>query len=460
MDSHTVDLLERYLRDHPGLRTSILVDPPRLRWRGRWRRIARCQFRFSGLRVTLVNGEQAFLSIQDSDARRREQIRPLLSLIGRRFKGWRVESILAGTDRMRHQSGAILRVLLGRGERHQLLLVAYPDSGPSPDRMLSSALLWWDAVRADLRPEGLLVCVPENWSQELVRSLPALAVPVQCFEYRRDWVDGVPVVAAATGLERVFPSSALASEVFSPCVLFPFLSNVPDVLFQLQKRFSSLDLTYRKGAWEASHLGFRMAWSEPGEHLCYFDPQRPRVLDAETLADFCSYLEQVCRYRTFPPPNPRHFFYRYRQERWLESLVIRGHRLLNDRFSEVIYSQVPSYLDGQRKVLDLLTVTDSGRLAVVELKTERNLDLIFQGLDYWERVRQHLYRQEFQKAGYFGGISLSAESPLLYLVCPLFEFHKTMPIIRRYLKPETSVQCVGLNTDWKKGLRVLRRFAL
>jgi len=42
---------------------------------------------------------------------------------------------------------------------------------------------------------------------------------------------------------------------------------------------------------------------------------------------------------------------------------------------------VPSYLDGQRKVLDLLTVTKSGRLAVLELKTERNLDLIFQGLD-------------------------------------------------------------------------------
>ncbi len=304
------------------------------------------------------------------------------------------------------------------------------------------------------------MCVPENWSQELVRSLPALAVSVQCFQYRRDWIDGLPVVAAAAGLERVFPSSDSASEVFSPCILFPFLSNVPDVLLQLQRRFSSLDLTYRKGAWEVSHLGFRMAWSEPGGHPCYFDPQCPRVLDAEVLADFSSYLERVCSYRIFPPPNPRHFFYRYRQERWLESLVIRGHRLLNDRFREVIYSQVPSYLDGQRKVLDLLTVTDSGRLAVLELKTERNLDLIFQGLDYWERVRQHLCREEFQEAGYFRGIHLSSESPLLYLVSPLFEFHKTMPTIRRYLKPETAVQCVGVNADWKKGLRVLRRFAL
>ncbi len=460
MDSDTVDLLECYVRDHPGLRNSILFDPPRLHWQGRWRRIARCRFRFSGLRLTLVNGETAFLSIQDAEAHRQDQLRPLLSLIGRGFGGWRVERILAGTDRMRHQSGGILRVLLGRGARHQLLLVAYPDSGPSPDRMLSSALLWWDATRDTLKPEGLVVCVPEHWSQELVRSLPNLAVSVQCFQYRRDWIEGVPVMAPAAELERVFPRSAVASEVFSPCVLFPFFSNVPDLLLQLSKRFSSLDLTYRKGAWEVSHLGFRLAWSEPGGHLCYFDPQCPRVLDADTLAEFSCYLGRVCRFRIFPPPNPRHFYYRYRQERWLESLVIHGHRLLNDRFREVIYSQVPSYLDGERKVLDLLTVTDSGRLAVLELKTERNLDLIFQGLDYWERVSQHLLRGEFQEAGYFRGISLSAESPLLYLVCPLFEFHRTMPIIRRYLKPETAIQCVGVNADWRKGLRVLRRFAL
>ena len=228
MDSYAVDLLECYVRDHPNLRKSILFHPPRLQWRGRWRRIVRCQFRFSGLRLTLANGETAFLSIRNVEAHRQDQLGSLLNLIRRGFKGWGVESVLGGTDRACHQSRAIVRVLLGRGGRRQLLLVAYPDSGPSPDRMLSSALLWWDAC-VTLKPEGLLVCVPENWSQELVRSLPTLAVSVQCFEYRRDWIDGVPGVVATAGLERVFPTSAVASEVFSPCVLFPFLSDVPDV---------------------------------------------------------------------------------------------------------------------------------------------------------------------------------------------------------------------------------------
>ena len=111
---------------------------------------------------------------------------------------------------------------------------------------------------------------------------PMLRVPP------RDWIDGTPVVAATTGLERVFPSSAAVSEVCSPCVLFPFFPNVPDVLRQLQNQFSSLDLTYRKGAWELSHLGFRVAWSEPGGHPCRFDAECPRVLGPETFADCAS----------------------------------------------------------------------------------------------------------------------------------------------------------------------------
>jgi len=115
----------------------------------------------------------------------------------------------------------------------------------------------------------------------------------------------------------------------------PLLVRCSRRLHQLQNQFSSLDVTCRKGAWEVSHLGFRVAWSEPGGHLCHFDAQYPRVLDTETLADFASYLGQVRSYRTFPSPNPRHFFYRYRQERWLESLVIREHRRLNALFREV-----------------------------------------------------------------------------------------------------------------------------
>ena len=42
-----------------------------------------------------------------------------------------------------------------------------------------------------------------------------------------------------------------------------------------------------------------------------------------------------------------------------------------------------------RGMLDLLGVTDDGRLAVIELKADEDLHLALQGLDYWVRVRWH-----------------------------------------------------------------------
>ena len=81
-------------------------------------------------------------------------------------------------------------------------------------------------------------------------------------------------------------------------------------------------------------------------------------------------------------------------------------------------------------MLDLLGVTEDGRLAVIELKADEDLHLALQGLDYWVRVRWHHLQNpdnatglgEFQRHGYFGGLRLSAEPPRLYLVAPALEF--------------------------------------
>ena len=97
---------------------------------------------------------------------------------------------------------------------------------------------------------------------------------------------------------------------------------------------------------------------------------------------------------------------------------------------------------------------------VIELKPHREIGLLLQGLDYWDRVRRHLAGGDFQKAGYFPGIELSSEPPLLYLVSPLFEFHPIMPVLRSYLSPVVRFECTGINADWKRGLKVVRRFTL
>jgi hypothetical protein len=139
---------------------------------------------------------------------------------------------------------------------------------------------------------------------------------------------------------------------------------------------------------------------------------------------------------------------------------LHDHRLIDPEFGQDVYSQVPTDLEGQRQVIDALTITRQGRLAVIEIKASQDLGLLFQGIDYWDRVEHHLRRRDFQNAGYFPGRNLTLDPPLLYLVAPVFDFHRVNAVLRRYLDPRIPLRCVGINSDWRKGVRVLRRWTL
>jgi hypothetical protein len=82
--------------------------------------------------------------------------------------------------------------------------------------------------------------------------------------------------------------------------------------------------------------------------------------------------------------------YRMQPERWLESVLRRDVEPLDAHLDpKHVYTQVPAFAAADRGMLDLLGVTDDGRLAVIELKADEDLHLALQGLDYWVRVRWH-----------------------------------------------------------------------
>ena len=93
------------------------------------------------------------------------------------------------------------------------------------------------------------------------------------------------------------------------------------------------------------------------------------------------------------------------------------------------YSQVPAFSAADRAMIDVLTTTRSGRLAVVELKADEDIHLPLQGLDYWARVEWHHARGEFQRFGYFEGRELSSEKPLLFLVAPALHVHPSTDML-------------------------------
>jgi hypothetical protein len=159
-----------------------------------------------------------------------------------------------------------------------------------------------------------------------------------------------------------------------------------------------------------------------------------------------------------PYGQHHHALWRLRPERWLESLVVRDVRVIDDRLDpSCCYSQVPAFSAADRAMVDVLATTRHGRLALIELKADEDIHLPLQGLDYWSRVEWHHARGEFARFGYFEGRELSNEKPLLLLVAPALHIHPATDTLLHYLSPEIEWEFLGVDERWREGVRVLFR---
>ena len=110
-----------------------------------------------------------------------------------------------------------------------------------------------------------------------------------------------------------------------------------------------------------------------------------------------------------------------------------------------------------RKREDVLTVTRSGRLAILEFKATEFLSPPLQAADYWLRIRRHLDQGDQARYGYFPGIELQTAPPIVYLVAPALRFHPASDRLLRMLTPELEIVRVGFAENWRRGMRVVLR---
>jgi hypothetical protein len=156
--------------------------------------------------------------------------------------------------------------------------------------------------------------------------------------------------------------------------------------------------------------------------------------------------------------DARHLLYRAQSERWLESMVCEDVTRVDAALDQrSVYTQVFANAGGEHGILDLLAVTRSGRLAIIELKANEHIHLPLQAADYWLRVRRHLLNGEISRYGYFPGVELQQTSPLVYLVAPALRFHPSTDELLKFLSPELEIVRVGLAESWRRGLRVVMR---
>ena len=406
------------------------------------------------------------------EAARAKYMRTLDRALTRAFPEWKLDSLRAAADLENSFGPAYARGVLLRGPAAWTVIGV---NGEEPqntiDGILTLGILWLAYCREHSGGrrlyEGLKVVVPKGTSHTARARMPWLNASAAKWElYELD--------ERAEQMERleVHDSGNLQANLvhaFNPqATLERSRGAVDRVLGLLAPGLRAVTEVRVRSAAEIALLlyglefarirnGFAKGSFTRENAITFGAGANETPLTAENEALFCELTQRLFQHR-HADGTRRDPLYRLQPERWLEYELRRDIAEIEPSIrADVVYSQVPAFAAGDRAMLDLLTVTHAGRLAVLELKADDDLHLPFQALDYWARVRQLHREQAFRKHGYFPGIELSDQVPLLYLVAPSLRIHPSTDIVLRHFSPEIPWELIGLNEDWRKRRKVILR---
>lgn len=386
----------------------------------------------------------------------------LLGVLAREYPGWRFERVSNRSDREHSFSAWYTRGLARQGRTAWAFLgLSEEEPVAAADAILGFGLVWLDWLRSRserVTVPGLKIFLPRGilaLTAHRAAYLDRRAVQVEIFEWSPGEKLAAPIDLKDFGNveTRLVPrrQGEELAERHGETVrdLLDDAEDRVDVVPDASGNFLSLRVLGLEVARVEGQLAPRVYFGLEGNY---------RKLEESNRAEFREFLPRVLEVRHGKSADPSHEFYRLQAERWLESLLVRDITKIDPELSpDCVYPQVPAFSGRDRGVIDILSVTRRGRLAVIELKLHEEINLPLQGLDYWLRVRWLQERGQFQKFGYFPDVELTPPPPLLYLVSPAFRFHSTTERVIRYLDPAIEVIQVGLNDHWRQGMKVLFR---
>lgn len=379
-------------------------------------------------------------------------------LLARQFPDGELVSLTTAADLEHSLSGNYPRGILREASRTWAVLAAAPgENAGTYDGLLTFGLLWLERARQLARQKpiaGLRLFCPESAGRVATHRLQALAksIEIQLFEYdERSWRARRIDPSDSGNLNAWLVPRREMDELLvqARSAIQPFCAPMPAAITAtLIPNSRDVALRYR---------GLLFAvWRSRAIFYGVGDPSRE--LTPDRRGDFEKLLRELDLYRSPVASDTKHPLYRAQPERWLESLIAADPTRVDARLDpRFFYEQLPALTSGDRGVMDAMTATRDGRLAVIELKASEDLQLPLQAADYWLRVRWHHAQQDFARFGYFPGIDLDPRPPLLFLVAPALQFHPASDAILKCLSTEIEVVRVGVNEHWRRGVRVMLR---
>ena len=405
------------------------------------------------------------------DTSRRQFLRQMQSLVGQHLDG-KLEHLTTAMDLEQSLGPAYARGLLMRGHSAWAVVGVNPQEDASTiQNAITIGILWLHACGQRLEGrrvvEGLHLLLPRGTAEPVRQRMAWLNRSLakwRLWEYDIDAGSMTPVDTADTGnvsfrLMHAFdPDTAVARSSETITSVLSLLPAPLRLRTEVRPRNTGEiglllhGLEFARIRREPLPGSFQLA-----DHVTFGAGLGETKLNEETqpwLVDLAVRLAQSRR----PGGLMRNPLYRMQPEPWLESQLRQNLELLDPALrGEFLYSQVPAFSAADRGLLDLLTITRHGRLAILELKADEDMHLPLQALDYWIRVRALHRSSELQSHGYFPGVELAVADPLLYLVAPALRLHPTYPVILQYFSPEVEWQVIGLDENWREQPRVILR---
>jgi hypothetical protein len=402
-------------------------------------------------------------------AARAQYARLLERLLPRDFPGWTLDKARLSTsmDLEKSFSPVYARGLVRKGRSALAVMgVSGQETQSSVDAILTFGLLWLDACRhreaGSSVVEGLRLYVPAGSSVTLqirIAHLNHEAAKFQLYELEErdesvrqiDYADHGNIQTRLVRCPDIITTRARFEQTVAK--MLPAVPHAETAVL------SPTEIAFRLHGLEFARV---RAQSVPGtfhieEETIFGVAGYQARLTPETEPAFQEFVKVLSDARHVNGDR-RDPLWRMYPERWLESLIFKDVSAIDSHLDPAhVYSQVPAFSASDRAMIDVLTRTRAGRLAVLELKADEDIHLPLQGLDYWARVLWHHQRGEFQQFGYFIGSQLSPEEPLLFLVAPSLRVHPAVETVLRYFSREIDWTLVGLDERWRDGIKVIFR---
>jgi hypothetical protein len=434
-------------------------------WSRSWR-VLRCKIEPERLRLECaqqLGRRLCTLQLQRGEAplgkarSRSEFAQKLSSMIESNFAGLRVERAVVRRNDTRHLSGVHARLTItDRGRVIAGIGVDDREPQANVDAMLGAGLIWLDSLRRKrAKINRLMLFAPRDRVTTIASRLTAVrAVGASISLYEVDETNGAITPVAP------FDQGDLSDRLRK--AEWPSKRELPADVAALVERVHTLAPNLiesnRRGNWmRLSIRGLEFAQvSITGKLIEFGLGQSKERLTESSQSRLENLVAEIVKHRASDCDDRNSPLFRDQPERWLEAILRRDVQALDVSLDpRYVYSQVPAYRGEHQSFIDMMAATRKGRLVVIELKVSEDQEFPFQGLDYWLRIEWHRLRGDFERRGYFKDLKLADDTPLLYLVAPLFRFHATTKLIAGSIIERVPVYRVCINEDWRAGVRVL-----